>query len=237
MPQPLYDMVEQALAARITDQMHPGDRLPTEQQLSDQFEVSRITVRRAMANLSARGLVRVVQGKGAFAAQPAIRQPLVALTGFVEDMTAIGLDATAELVSFTEIAAPRHVADALALPPGAAVVRIERTRMAQRRPVSFDITYLPAELGRPLQGDDLTHEPIFALLEQRYGVPLRHADYELRATAADAEVAAALDCAPGAPLFHITRTSYTDDGRPVDYELLHYRGDAVTFTTRLDRPA
>ncbi|CAM3290170.1 GntR family transcriptional regulator [Stackebrandtia soli] len=234
--EPLYAQVERALAARIIAEMAPGDRLPTEDRIIEEFQVSRITVRRAIANLVARKLAIVVQGKGAFAARPVVDQPLTALTGFVEDMRAIGLEASAVLVSLTEEHAEREVAEALRLPWGATVTRIERTRKAEGRPLSFDRTFVPVDIGRKLAEDDLAEVPIFTLLEEKYGIPLVDADYTLQAAAASETVAAALDCPVGAPVLRITRTTRTVGGRPIDYELLHYRGDAVTFTTRLARP-
>ena len=78
-------------------------------------------------------------------------------------------------------------------------------------------------------------EPIFALLEQRYDIPLLEAEYSLEAISADQDVAAALGVEAGSPIFRIERTSYSVGDRPVDYEKLHYRGDLIRFRTRLAR--
>lgn len=232
---PLYAQVEETLAARIKESLSVGDRLPTEEALIAEFGVSRITVRRAMANLVARGLVAVHQGRGSFVAAPRIEQPLDALTGFVEDMEAIGQQASARVLEVTTRPADRSVAQALDLPHLSQVTMIERVRLADGRPVSFDRTFLPPELGRKVVSHDLADEPIFTILEDRYGVPLLEATYRMEALAADETVAAALEVEVGAPIFRVERTSYTTAMRPVDFELLHYRGDAITFVTRLPR--
>ena len=78
-------------------------------------------------------------------------------------------------------------------------------------------------------------EPIFSLLERKYGVPLIEAEYKLDAAAAESEVAAALKVKPRSPILRIERTSYSTGSRPVDYETLYYRGDLVQFVTRLVR--
>lgn len=232
---PLYAQVEHALVARFGLDLHPGDRLPTEDDLIDEFGVSRITVRRALQNLASRNLIITKRGQGSFVAAPSFRQPLTALTGFVEDMNAHGLHSRAKVVTVEEIVAPPEVRTALELPLGAKVTHIERVRLAVGHPVSFDDTYLPVDLGRLVAQGDLENEQIFTLLEDRHGTPLIEAAYALQADTADTMVAEALQVAEGTAIFRIERTSFTTGQRPVDYEILHYRGDAITFTTRLPR--
>lgn len=232
----LYAQVEAALVARFEVDLRPGDQLPTEDALIDEYGVSRITVRRAIQNLASRGLIVTKRGIGSFVATPALSQPLTALTSFVEDMDAHGLNTTARVLVVEEITAPVHVREALELPLGAKVVHIERVRLAAGQPVSLDLTYLPLELGRLIaQDDDLENEPIFDLLENRHDTPLVEAAYALRASTADSPTAAALDVDEGSAVFRIERTSFTTGQKPVDYEILHYRGDAMTFTMRLPR--
>lgn len=234
---PLYTQIEDALAARLGVDLYPGDRLPTEDELIEQFGVSRITVRRAIQNLVSRQLVVTKQGRGTYVATPKISQPLTALTGFVEDMTRQGLRTRARVLVVEERPASPEVRTALELPLGATVTLIDRVRLAAGVPISFDRTYLPSALGRLVAQDDLENEPIFALLEQRHGTPLVEAAYALQASTADKDVGQALDIPEGSAVFRIERTSYTTGNRPVDYEVLHYRGDAITFTTRLPRAA
>src|SRR5271155_2855922 len=96
-PMPLYETVESALAADIADGTTPPEaQLPPEELLIERFKVSRTTVRKAIQNLVERGLVEVRRGKGTFATQPKITQELTELTGFVEDMQALGRHATAK---------------------------------------------------------------------------------------------------------------------------------------------
>ena len=234
----LYARVETVLAGEITDgNLKVGDQLPTEDSLISRFGVSRITVRRAIQNLVSRGLVEIHRGKGTFVAAPKITQELTELTGFVEDMHAVGRKPTARVTGKEVVTADATVASKLALTKGEHVVRIRRVRMANRIPLSFDETYLPLELGKKIITNNLKVEPIFSLLERKYNVPLIEAEYKLDAVAAETEVAAALKVKQGSPIFRIERTSYSTGSRPVDYERLHYRGDLVQFVTRLVRKA
>jgi GntR family transcriptional regulator len=101
--------------------------------------------------------------------------------------------------------------------------------------MSFDETYLPVEIGKQIVSNNLRIKPIFALLEDKYGIPLTEAEYKLEASAAPARVAEALRISEGFPIFRIERTSFTEGGRPIDYEILSYRSDLIRFVTRLAR--
>lgn len=233
---PLYAVVERVLAGEIRDgSLAVGVQLPTEDQLVDRFRVSRITVRRAVQNLVARGLVEVRRGRGTFVAAPRITQQLTALTGFVEDMVAAGRMAAARVLCVDVVPAAPPVARELDVDPGTRITHIERIRLADGRPISLDNTYLPLDIGERVATDDLTRQPVFDLLERKYDVPLVAATYRLSAAKADQHTAEALEIQPGDPVFRIERTVHTTDGRPVDHEILQYRGDAVTFETRLPR--
>jgi GntR family transcriptional regulator len=166
---------------------------------------------------------------------PKVTQELTELTGFVEDMEALGHTPTARLIDWIVVAADESVARQLALTTGTRVMKIRRVRLANGVAMSFDETYLPLEIGEKIVTHDLVTEPIFALLEQRYGIPLVEAEYRLEAVSAEPDVAVALDVATGSPIFLIERTSYSSGNAPVDYEKLHYRGDLIRFTTRLAR--
>ena len=116
--------------------------MPSEDGLVEPFKVSRTTVRKAIQNLVDRGLVEVRRGKGDFVTQPKITQELTELTGFVEDMQTLGQKPTARLLDKRIVAADDAVAQNLALPPGAMVVRIQRVRLADGVLMSFEETYL-----------------------------------------------------------------------------------------------
>jgi GntR family transcriptional regulator len=232
----LYSRVETVLANEIADgALKVGEQLPTEDSLIARFDVSRITVRRAIQNLVSRGLIEIRRGKGTFVAAPKITQELTELSGFVEDMRAVGRKPTARVISKEIVTANTTVAAHLALTSGQRVVRIRRVRLADGVPISFDETYLPLQIGKKIMTDNLKVEPIFSLLERKYDVPLMEAEYKLEAVAAEPEVAAALRVKQGSPIFCIERTSYSTGNRPVDYEKLYYRGDLVRFVTRLAR--
>jgi GntR family transcriptional regulator len=233
---PLYGKVEEVLASEIArGDLQPGDRLPSEDELLTRFSVSRITIRRAIQNLIQRGVLEIRRGLGTFVLAPKISQELTKLTGFVEDMAIHGRKASARVVSKGIVPANEVVARHLGISNGTRVMRIERVRLADSIPMSFDETYLPLDIGKKIVQHDLRVKPIFTLLEEKYGFALTEAEYKLEAAAASAYVAEALAVPEGSPIFRIERTSFTGGGEPVDYETLSYRADRIRFVTRLAR--
>jgi GntR family transcriptional regulator len=233
---PLYAQLEAELIAEIdAGSLAPGSQLAPEGSLSQRFGVSRTTVRQAIQKLIHRGIVEIRRGRGTFVARPRLTQELTALTGFAEDMIAAGRAPTARLVDKKLVAATAVVARQLGLREGEEVVRIRRVRLADGAPVSFDETYLPRAIGSKVMQDDLEAEPIFALLEGKYGIALVEAEYRLEAAAAKGLIARAIGVPAGSPIFLIERTSFAARQRPVDYEKLYYRGDQIRFVTRLPR--
>ena len=166
---------------------------------------------------------------------PKVSQELTKLTGFVEDMDTHGRKASARVVSKGVVAANEIVARQLGINKGTRVMRIERVRLADSVPMSFDETYLPLDIGKKIVRNDLRVKPIFTLLEEKYGFSLTEAEYKLEAAAASVHVAEALAVPEGSPMFRIERTSFTKGGQPIDYETLSYRGDLIRFITRLAR--
>lgn len=138
-PMPLYAQVEAELSASIADgTLEPGTQLPPEDALTKRFGVSRTTIRQTVQNLARRGLVEIRRGKGTFVTEPKITQDLTELSGFVEDMEALGRLASARVLSQETVPAGKEVAQRLGLAPNARVVRIRRVRLADGAPLSFD---------------------------------------------------------------------------------------------------
>lgn len=233
--QPLYLQIKNMLAQRILDGDYaPHERLPSESELMKVFGVSRITVRQALRDLHADGLVFSVQGKGTFVAKPKAIQDVQRLQGFGESMVPQGYEASTRVLSLQENRPSQEVANALGIKQSDTVVEIKRVRFRNREPISIDHSFYPIEIGRRLAGRDLTQD-IFPLLENEFNIVLDHADLRIEATLADDEQAGSLNCDVGAPVLLIRRLVLDQQGNRVAFEFLSHRGDAFQYHLRADR--
>ena len=235
---PRHEQISDWLRDQIDKGIYaPDDQLPSEKELGDQFGVSRITVRRALQTLESEELIYRRQGLGSFVAEPKVRQGLVRLTDFAQDMERAGLQPASRVVHHAQEAAPSTVAAALGLEPGTAVVRLDRLRLGDEQPFAFDRTWLPLFYGQLLEDHNLEHSTIYSILEERYNLPVLGGRYRIEAARAPADVAEMVQVPEGQPLLVVTRLSYTVAERPIYYQRRYYRNDRVAFELELSRGA
>jgi GntR family phosphonate transport system transcriptional regulator len=196
----IADRIEGQIAA---GRLAPGARLPSEAELARSFGVNRHTLRRALAELAARGLLRASQGRGTFVEAPPLRYPIGLRTRFSEIATAAGREARGELLGAAETGADARLAETLEVPPGAPVLELATLHRADDTPISLGRTWLP--LPR-FAGFDRAYAAAGSLTRAfaGYGVAdyLRHST-RVTARPASAEDAAPLDVAPGRVLLAV----------------------------------
>jgi GntR family transcriptional regulator len=235
-PGSLYARIRDELRTRIVAGAYkPHERLPSESELMSSYGVSRITVRQALGELEKEGVLFKVAGKGMFVSLPKPFQSLARLQGFAEALSEQGHEIYNRLVSIKELPAGPDVAQRLGLAEGAPVTELRRVRHLNRRPVSLDVTYVAAHLGKRLAQENLATRDIFLILENDYAIPLGYADLTIDAVPADAELAALLQIAAGAPVLRIERLTHTKEGAPLDFEYLYCRADNFQLRARIER--
>lgn len=235
-PVPLYNQIRELLRARILDGTYaPLSRIPSESELCEIFDVSRITIRQALHDLQKEGLIFKIHGKGTFVAKPKAYQNISSLQGLAESLAHQGYEVVNRVLSIQYPEAPPLVAERLALARGEAVAEIKRVRLVNREPISLEVTYVPAPIGRQLAKADLITRDIFLILENDLGLALGRADLAIDAMQAGSELTQVLSIEPGTPIMRIERLTHTEDGRPLDFEFLYYRGDAFQYRLRIDR--
>ncbi len=174
-------------------------------------------------------------GKGTYVAERRIEQELVRLTDFIEDMQQARLNPSSRVLAFVHEPASLAVARALNLKEGTEVVRVERLRLADERPMALDNTWLPLRFGELLVGMDLAQETIYHILETRYAIPVVSGAFSITAATATRQQADVLDIPAGAALLLIQRISCTTGGEPVYVQDRYYRPDRVQYRVILRR--
>jgi len=233
---PLYDQVYQALLLQIVDgtyQIH--QQLPSEKELSELFNVSRITIRQALNQLQLEHLIYKIQGKGTFVSAPKSFQNISELQGFAEAMTDLGHEVFNVVKEFRFIPATPHIASKLKVSVNSTVVEIKRIRLLNRKPVSFELTYLPEAIGTALQQTNLSTRDVFLAIEEDLSIALGHADLNIDATLADEELSELLQVDVHAPLLRVERLTHDHAGHPIDFEYLYFSGEHFQYRLRVDR--
>lgn len=211
----------------------PGDLLPSESELIDRYEVSRVTVRQAMDLLVQDGLVYRRRGRGTFVATPKIEQGLTQIISFTEDMRRRGFHAETAVLASKVLSATKEIARHLEIPSGEEIAFLQRLRLADGEPLSIESSYLIHRLCPGVLQGDYANEPLREALESKYDLRLVRATQVIRALPANKEQAQELAIAPGAPIFFIERVSYSQYDRPVEFLQLTHRGDRYALYNEL----
>jgi GntR family transcriptional regulator len=235
--EPLYQRVMRSIqhdieAGRLTQ----GTRLPSERELCERLDVSRVTTRRALAGLVEQGVVEASPGRGWFVAAGPVSEPPNRLLSFSALGRARGLEPTARVVRCETRPASFEEADDLAVAPGAPLFDIERVRLLDGLPVSVDSSLVPLARVPALTSVEWTTASLYAVLRDAGVVPT-HADYSVHAESADARIAGLLELPAGGAVLIADQRTYDQDDRPIERGHVVYRGDRYRFRTRLsERP-
>jgi GntR family transcriptional regulator len=225
--------VREELESRIArGELAPGEQLPTERELRDEFGVSRVTVRRALASLSDEGLVYAIQGRGTFVASGRLAEPPNTLQSFHELVANEHVTVGAQPLRVDTRAASLDEAEKFGIAPGAPLFELVRLRTLDELPVAIDSTTLPLSIDPDLPGLDWSQESLYARLVGAGHAPVS-ADYAVEARAADASVAGLLAAAVGSPVL-VAESEVSDAaGRVIVIGVITYRGDRYRFRSRL----
>ena len=221
---------------RIERGLRPGDQLPTEHALCEEFSVSRETVRAALGTLEQDGLIERARGRGTFVARLPRRRPERRLTGMAEDYSALNLDTEARVLEAGVARVPGAIADALGA-EAEELFRITRLRCFEGEPLAWHEAWLPLDLGPRIAALDLRRTSIERELRETLRVPMWEDQQSIEAVAADVPVASLLGVPVGAPLLHLTRLYLRGMGDIAVHFRSLYRPDRYYYTVKLAQPA
>ncbi len=239
LPTPLYHQMYLAIRAQIrSGDIPPDAMLPGELHLAKIFNVSRITVKRALTELAEDGLLDRQRGRGTVVTS-AVPSPVVkgAFDNLVESLTLMGLETEIELLDVASIPADAGIAGLLEVEAGAQVQRSVRRRKLQGEPFSYLVNHIPVDIAARWSESELASTSMLTLLEKA-GFKAVDADQWIMAVSAEPAIAAALDVDVGSPLLKVARVMRDASGRVVQLIHSHYRSDRFQYhiTTRERRP-
>ena len=212
----------------VAGELAPGERLGAEREIAARLNVSRSTVRAALADLERSGAVRRVRGRagGIFVAQRKIERDLTSLSGLPAYLRRQGFQSDARVISTATMEADETIAATFGIPAGALVFEVVRVRLANGDPISLERAILPADqfpdlLDRSLSGS------LYELLQSHYDLEPGEAEERIEVVAAAAAQARLLGVSTGAPLVAIERTAWSAGGVAFEHSHDLFRGDRV----------
>ncbi|WP_069162700.1 GntR family transcriptional regulator [Nocardia altamirensis] len=228
-PHPRYYDTKLALR-RLIGTMESSAALPPERVLADQLATSRTTLRKALAELAAEGLLRRVQGSGTFVAPPKVVH-LQQLTSLTDDLNDQGLQVSSRILALTKVPADEIVAEQLAIMPGHRIHRLERLRSVDGEPLAIEIAHLADRLPN-LARRLAEHGSLYATLRDCYGIEVAAVEDTVETALTTPDEANLLGVAVGSPTLLIQRRAADPTGRAIEWTRSVYRGDRFRFVAR-----
>jgi GntR family transcriptional regulator len=234
-PVPFYFQLKQLIAEEISGgRWAPGERIPTEFELCARFDVSRSTVRQALAELESEGMLRKEKGRGTFVAEvrPGSRF-LQSSHGFYDEAARAGKTVISRVLRREVGVLPDWAAEALGLPAGSQGVALERLRSVDGEPVMYVASYLIGELASSILSADLTAASLYGTLREREGLTVAGGRRVVEAVTAGGELAHLLGVEEGAPLLFVQAVSWDTGRRPFECYRAWHRSDRTKIEVQV----
>ena len=224
------EMIRQsALSGKLVD---AEGRLPTEQRLVEQFGVSRMTIRNALAPLVEEGLFARSRGRGTFLRSNQSEMWMGHLMGFQELVKEAGFEPGARVLHSGMIRADDAVQKALG---ERAAWELRRVRFADDLPTAIEHAFYPPDIGLELEGRDLVSIKMYRVFEEELGLSIKHGNQTIGARISSAEEQELLGLEEPTALISMTRLTIATDDRPIECLTSVYRPDIFQFSINLTR--
>ncbi|MFP4609566.1 MAG: phosphonate metabolism transcriptional regulator PhnF [Thiohalophilus sp.] len=230
---PLYRQIRDELLKDIRELYQPGDTLPSETELAQRFGVNRHTLRRAVDELVADGLVERYHGKGVFILEPAINYVIGSKTRFTETLANLGHTTDSRVLRKQVMPARRGVASRLQIEEGVQVIFIETLRQVEDSPFCIISHFIPLHTCpaiMSLYNSGSLHE----FLKYNYGIELKRSESTISAVLPEADDARLLNMSRQSPVLRVKSLNLElNSDRPVEYAITRFRGDAAQLSIQL----
>lgn len=236
-PIPLYFQLQEIIRARIENgEWQPGQQLPPEAELCEEFGLSRGTVRQALTDLVREGLLCRKRGKGSFVTDQKIAQDIMNLAGgftsYAKDV--LGVELGSRLVSVRVIPANKIIAEKLQLPEGSDIVEIRKVKLTGDRPYFVVTSLVPRAACPGLEQEDHSSGSLFDVLKEKYGLKAALVKGWFEPTLVSKDDACILEMEEGSPAMIFERIRYDASNRPFIVSVHVIRGDMCRLTFQIN---
>lgn len=237
-PAPLYEQLRFILQDQITNgEFTYGSYLPTESELCEKYQVSRITAVRALNELEEAGLVQRVQGRGTkvkFQSQP---HALSAVQGFTQYNKSIGNSTRSRVLSITSVNSDEMLLSTFGLPldQKEEFVKFRRLRFINEVPAVVMTTFVRKWVGERMQDYDLSRASFYSLYQEITSLPVIRNETTLSPILATPDICHLLNVKPGTPHFLFTGVGFLEGEMTIEYSIAVYHGALFQFSTNIYR--
>ncbi|MCP4405745.1 MAG: GntR family transcriptional regulator [bacterium] len=233
-PMPLYYQVSETIRQRIAQNIYlPGQPIPTEIQLQEEFTVSRETIRKAVNNLVTEGLIEKVRGKGTFVAQSKIVHRIGSIYGSTEEIVARGRIPTTTFLEKSEFSPPDNMRREMGLNASQRAVKIRRLRCTDNKPAAILTSYLPVDLVPNITHTEFIDGSLYKTLEGVYHLILSEADEVIEAGSVGEQEADLLKIQKDSPILVVKRLTFLENLRVIEKLKAFYRSDVFKYQVKL----
>lgn len=231
---PLYHQLQEILRENIESGVwKPGDMIPSEYQLMQEYFISRNTVKKAIENLVQDGILNRVQGKGTFVSRPKFEQSLIGFYSFSKVMKERGLSPKDVIESIERIKVKPRIAKQLKLKEEDYVFELKRIRYAQEEPMIFETSYIPEKYCLGLSREKLEKNSLYDLMQKEYGIFVTKAKETFEPILIRSYESQFLEIEEGYPALALDRIAFDAYEVPVEFCHSIVRGDRCRFYTEL----
>ena len=233
-PIPIYYQIKQEILERIKKgELKPGDRIESEEKLAKRYEISRMTARHAVTQLVNDGYLYRVHGKGTFVCKPRVEKSVATLSGFADDMKSKGYKTHSDVLFLSKIVPDDDVLENLELGADDEVYCLIRVRYANKIPMTYQESYLPANLFPELDSCDFVNHGLYETMSEKYSVEPMHAKQRMEARLNPGKIAEYLHVDDSSPMFFVERITYEENDRPIEVAYSWHRGDKYIYEMKL----
>lgn len=226
----MYRQIADALRDRIArGELKPGDALPTESLLQAEFNVSRVTVRQALKQLTAESIIESIQGSGSYVKEERVNYDIYQLTSFYEKLADRNVATHSDVKVFEVIDAEPWLAEKLQLGADDKVWHVKRVRFINQKPVNLEETWMPLMMFADLTWEVMENSK-YHYIEQIKKMVIDRSEQELVPTMPSAEAIAALAIDAQKPILEKISRGFLKDGRVFEYSRNVFRSDDYKFT-------
>jgi GntR family transcriptional regulator len=232
---PIYHQLKTLIKEQIENEIWKQEEMiPSERELSEEFEISRMTVRHAINDLVSEGILYRKRGMGTYVSKPKINQGLSKLSNFTSDMEQKGLKPSAKIIYIKTVPATTKIAEKLRLNENDPVIELCRLRLANGEPMALELSYLPFHKAFQILEESLEGKSLYKTLEEKCNLKLVFANQSIEISyARNPEDAILLDIEVNSPVLFIERLTFTEKNEPAEYVESLYRADRYKFSIEM----